>query len=166
MLSLQSGREMPDKTSVSSSKLLIEKQKSVLNVILPDTDLFEKARMLQNEAAKHGFDWPSVDPVFEKLKEEIAELKEEITAAFQSPQVSDFHRKRMQDELGDVLFCCVNLARFMGVNASEALHGTNEKFERRFRFIESRALEKGKALASMSLEELDQIWDEAKTHGF
>ena len=157
---------MPDKTSVSSSKLLIEKQKSVLNVILPDTDLFEKARMLQNEAAKHGFDWPSVDPVFEKLKEEIAELKEEITAAFQSPQVSDFHRKRMQDELGDVLFCCVNLARFMGVNASEALHGTNEKFERRFRFIESRALEKGKALASMSLEELDQIWDEAKTHGF
>ena len=108
----------------------------------------------------------TADPRFDIRRGEIAELKEEITAAFQSPQVSDFHRKRMQDELGDVLFCCVNLARFMGVNASEALHGTNEKFERRFRFIESRALEKGKALASMSLEELDQIWDEAKTHGF
>lgn len=156
---------MPDKF-LASSRQLIDQEKSVLNVISADTDLFEKARQLQNEAAKHGFDWPSVEPVFEKLKEEIAELKAEIIEAFQSEHVNDIHRKRMQDELGDVLFCCVNLARFMGVSASEALHGTNEKFERRFRFIESRALEKGKALSSMSLEELDHIWDEAKTHGF
>lgn len=156
---------MPD-TVTTKSKLLVEKEKSVLGAISADTDLFEKARLLQNEAAKHGFDWPTVEPVFEKLKEEIDELKAEITAAFQAKEVSDLHRKRMQDELGDVLFCCVNLARFMGVNASEALHGTNEKFERRFRFIESRALDKGKLLKAMSLEELDQIWDEAKTHGF
>lgn len=156
---------MPDK-SLASKTLLIEKEKSVLNVISPDTELFEKARQLQNEAAKHGFDWPSVEPVFEKLKEEIAELKAEITHAFQSEHVNDIHRKRMQDELGDVLFCCVNLARFMGVSASEALRGTNEKFERRFRFIESKALEKGKSLSAMNLEELDQIWDEAKLHGF
>jgi uncharacterized protein YabN with tetrapyrrole methylase and pyrophosphatase domain len=71
----------------------------------------------------------------------------------------------MQDELGEVLFCCVNLARFMGVDASKALQGTNEKFERRFRFIERRALQQGKALPSMTLEELDQIWSEAKAEG-
>lgn len=156
---------MPDKTHQPTENAVEPIETSVLNVISPDADLFEKARLLQSTAARYGFDWPSVEPVFKKLMEEISELKAEISLAFQSEQVTDVHRARMQDELGDVLFCCVNLARFMGVDASKALHGTNEKFERRFRFIEHKVFQQGKVLTEMTLEDLDQFWDEAKAQG-
>lgn len=145
--------------------LVMPIETSVLSTIAGAADLFEKARLLQSRAAEFGFDWPSVEPVFGKLEEEIAELKAEISQASQAGAVTDYHRMRMQDELGDVLFCCVNLARFMDVDAAKALQGTNEKFGRRFRYIEQTALAQGKQLSDMTLGELDQLWDAAKAEG-
>jgi len=168
---------MPERISKSSkqghglsqtnqaSPVTAAKDASILSAINEDAALFEKARLLQSRAAEFGFDWPSVEPVFEKLQEEIAELKAEISQDLQADTPSDEHRRRMQDELGDVLFCCVNLARFMRVDAAKALQGTNEKFERRFRFIEQAVQAQGRQLTTMTLEELDLLWDAAKAEG-
>ena len=155
---------VPSQTD-SAGSVTAAKDASILSAITEDAALFEKARLLQSRAAEFGFDWPSVEPVFEKLQEEIAELKAEISQAFQAETPSDEHRRRMQDELGDVLFCCVNLARFMRVDAAKALQGTNEKFERRFRFIELAVHAQGRQLTAMTLKELDQLWDAAKAEG-
>ncbi len=138
---------------------------SVLKAIPVDADVFTKASMLQLKAAEFGFDWPSIKPVFQKLTEEIAELKEEIGIAFDADSITEQHRHRMQDELGDVLFCCVNLARFMGVDAAQALHGTNEKFTRRFQFIENSLKLQGRNPDDLSLDELDALWNQAKKTG-
>lgn len=126
---------------------------------------FKKALLLQQRAAALGFDWPSIEPVFAKLQEETAELKQEIDQAIQAGETSPALQARMQDELGDVLFCCVNLARFMGVDAGLALEATNRKFERRFNYIERFAASQGRSFDSFSLEELDQIWNRAKADG-
>jgi uncharacterized protein YabN with tetrapyrrole methylase and pyrophosphatase domain len=158
---------MPDdKQEANTQSNLRSKHASVLNAVPEDADLFERARLLQLTAAEFGFDWPDIEPVLAKLEEEIAELKVEIAAAQLAGQSEDFHRARMQDELGDVLFCCANLARFMQLDPSKALAGTNDKFERRFRFIEQQADEQGKNLKSMSLAELDQLWALAKRSGY
>src|SRR5690554_8001794 len=91
-----------------------------------------RAEKLQRRAARHGFDWPDIGPVFDKLHEEIDELKE----AWQAAEDGTGERDAVEDELGDLLFVCVNLARFMKVNPEHALKRTNRKFEMRFRAIE------------------------------
>lgn len=115
-----------------------------------------RAAKLQKRAAQHGFDWDQASAVCAKVEEELAELKAAI-AARQAQQA--------EQELGDLLFSCVNLARHLQVDAETALRGSNAKFERRFRFIEQKAKEAGRAVASVSLEELDSWWDEAKLQG-
>ena len=106
-----------------------------------------RAQKLTKKAAKVGFDWPSIEPVFDKLEEEIAELKEAITAG---------DMKHAEEELGDVLFVCVNLARHIKADAENALRLTNRKFEQRFRYVEKHMRE------GATLEEMDALWDEAK----
>ena len=91
-----------------------------------------RAEKLQKRAARHGFDWPDVGPVFDKLHEEIDELKE----AWEAAQTGAGDPDAVEDELGDLLFVCVNLARFMKVNPEQALNRTNHKFDARFRAIE------------------------------
>jgi MazG family protein len=108
-----------------------------------------RAVKLQDKAAKVGFDWPSVDNVFAKIEEEIAELRE----------ASDDEREA---EFGDLLFALANVARHMGIDAEKALRAANGKFERRFRYIEQRLKERGSAPAQSTLEEMDGLWDEAK----
>lgn len=116
-----------------------------------------RADKLQKRAARVGFDWPELKPVFAKVREELAELEHEVGSA--SP------RERLEDELGDVLFAVANMARKLGVDPEQALRGTNRKFERRFRHVEARLKERGLKPEQVSLEEMDSYWDEAKRVG-
>jgi len=117
-----------------------------------------RAEKLQRRAARHGFDWPDIGPVFDKLHEEIDELKE----AWQIAEAGTGDRDAVEDELGDLLFVCVNLARFLKVNPEQALKRTNHKFDARFRAIE-RVLEKeGRNLDEETLEALDAVWQSVK----
>jgi ATP diphosphatase len=115
---------------------------------------WQRALKLQQRAARVGFDWPNVDPVFDKLHEELDEVRAEFA--------SGADPGRLNDEIGDVLFVCVNLARHAGVDVSRALRHANAKFERRFRRMEALAAEAGEALPGKSLEEQDALWDRAK----
>jgi len=115
---------------------------------------WQRALKLQQRAARVGFDWPSVDPVFEKLHEEL----DEVRAEFADGADPD----RLNDEIGDVLFVCVNLARHAQVDVSRALRHANAKFERRFRRMEALAADVGETLAGKPLAEQDALWDTAK----
>ena len=135
---------------------------SVLKDIPKNFPALTRAEKLQKRAAQHGFDWPDLPPVFGKLEEEIAELKVEINQfAGQDLRSEEAHR-RLTDEMGDVLFCCVNLARFLKVNPDEALRSTNNKFVSRFQYLEEKLHKQGKKLTETELAELDALWDEAK----
>ena len=114
-----------------------------------------KANRIQSKAAHVGFDWPkgSAAPLFAKLDEEINELKE--AAEENDP-------KHLADELGDVLFMTVNLARRLGVDPDAALNGVCEKFKQRFEFMENCAQNENKNLSDYTLEQLDKFWNEAK----
>lgn len=116
-----------------------------------------RACELQKEAAKVGFDWKTVAPILDKIKEEIEELSAEMG---ENSQFDD-----MELEYGDLLFALVNFARHYNINPEQALHKTNQKFIRRFAFLEQKAAEKGRKLEAHSLEELDDYWNEAKKHG-
>ncbi|GIX34441.1 MAG: nucleoside triphosphate pyrophosphohydrolase [Lysobacteraceae bacterium] len=115
-----------------------------------------RAVKLQARAARVGFDWPSPEPVFAKLHEEIEELRAEFAGT------EPGRLERLEDELGDVLFVVANLARHGGVDPGRALRRANLKFERRFRGMEQLARERGLELASLSLEQMDALWDEVK----
>ncbi|MFD1736907.1 nucleoside triphosphate pyrophosphohydrolase [Bacillus salitolerans] len=112
------------------------------------------AYKLQKKAAKVGFDWTDVEPIWGKVYEEIEELKQEI--AEKSPQ------ERISKEFGDLLFALVNLGRFYGVEPEVAISETNSKFKKRFQYIEREVKRKGLKMENLPLEQLDQYWEEAK----
>jgi tetrapyrrole methylase family protein/MazG family protein/ATP diphosphatase len=114
----------------------------------------ERALKLQSRAARVGFDWPDLAPVFAKLKEEALELKEALE--------SQKNKEEISSEIGDILFVCVNLARKLHVNPDRALASTNQKFIDRFAYIEAELEKQGKTPAQSTLEEMDQLWDQAK----
>ncbi|TBW57872.1 nucleoside triphosphate pyrophosphohydrolase [Marinobacter halodurans] len=117
-----------------------------------------RAEKLQRRAASHGFDWPDIGPVFDKLHEEIDELKEAWAYTGEHPD----DRDALEDELGDLLFVCVNLARFLKVNPEQALRRTNRKFDARFRAIERELASQGREFDDQTLEQLDAIWQSVK----
>ena len=121
---------------------------------------WQRAVKLQHKAAKVGFDWPGPEPVLEKLHEEIEEVRAEFAAVAAAPEDADAH-DRLEDELGDILFVCANLARHAKVDVGNALRRANLKFERRFRAMEAMAAADG-GLAGQSLEAQDRYWDRAK----
>lgn len=112
-----------------------------------------RAQKIQQKAAKAGFDWDSMDGAFSKLFEEINELKNAL---------SNENKQEIEDEFGDVLFSCVNISRFIGVDSEEALTGSTDKFMNRYIHVERLAEEKGINMKSASVEELDLLWDKAK----
>lgn len=114
-----------------------------------------RAVKLARRAARVGFDWPDTALVLAKLDEEIGELRREI--------IDGAEPVRLEDELGDVLFSVANLARHLDIDPEAALRRTNAKFEHRFRHVEKRLRETGRALEDASLEEMDRFWEEAKT---
>ena len=127
---------------------------SVLDDVARGLPALMRAEKLQKRAARVGFDWPTVEPVFDKVREELDEVSVEIDRG------SD--PARLEDELGDVLFTCVNLARKLGTDPETALRRTNAKFERRFRDVETFAAADGKSLNDMDIEALEALWDRAK----
>jgi MazG family protein len=114
-----------------------------------------EAHSLTDRASRVGFDWPSLEPVLEKLDEEIGELKHEIEA-------DERDRVRVEDEVGDLLFAAVNVARKLGVDPETALKRSNRKFRRRFAHVERRLGEQGTTTKDATLEQMDALWDEAK----
>ncbi len=112
-----------------------------------------KAHKLQSKAAKVGFDWDSIEGAVSKVEEELKEVVEVMSSK---------GHERKRDEIGDLLFAVVNLARFMEVEPETALLKTSRKFKKRFRYIENTAEEKGLSLDKMTLEEMDALWDQSK----
>jgi ATP diphosphatase len=115
-----------------------------------------RAEKIQKRAARVGFDWTTIGPVIGKIEEELAELRVELDAG-QTDQA------RITDELGDVLFAVANLARHCKVDPEAALRSTNDKFERRFRYVEAQLAVQGRKPADASLDEMEAFWQEAKT---
>jgi nucleoside triphosphate diphosphatase len=112
-----------------------------------------RAEKLQKKAATVGFDWPEANQVLDKIEEEIAELRAAIAAGQQT---------EIQDEMGDLMFACVNLARHLGVKSETALDSTNRKFSRRFAFIEKYYAAQGQNMADAPLKDMEAKWQEAK----
>lgn len=112
-----------------------------------------RAMKLQRKAAKVGFDWPDVAPVFDKVREELGELE----SAYEETDAG-----KHQEELGDLLFAVVNLARHMKVDPEAALRAANSKFERRFAHVTTRLAAEGRTPEQSDLTEMDRLWDEAK----
>ena len=117
------------------------------------------AQKTQKKAARVGFDWPDIEPVFAKLHEEISELRAALTAPA-TDLLSPI--SAIEDELGDLLFTVVNLARKLHLDAETALHRSTRKFSARFRAVEQLASARGITLEKLTLAELDQLWDEVK----
>lgn len=113
-----------------------------------------RSMKLQRRAARVGFDWPTIEPVLDKIEEELAEVREVLAHGAD--------QEKMLHEVGDLLFACVNLGRHTGVDPEMAMRGVNSRFESRFRRVESLADEQNQTLAEMSLEEMDKLWDQAK----
>ena len=115
-----------------------------------------EAFQLTTKASRVGFDWPDAESVLAKLEEEIAELREACRAP------AETRTRRVEDEMGDLLFAAVNVARLVGVDPESALKAANRKLRRRFRHVETRLAENGRAPAESSLEEMERFWVEAK----
>ena len=111
------------------------------------------AYRVQEKVSHVGFDWEKIDDAVKKIDEELNEFKE---------AVSNNSSEMMKEEAGDILFSIVNVLRFRGIDPEDALRGTVNKFIKRFGYIESVSAEQGKSLNSMTLEEMDKLWEESK----
>jgi XTP/dITP diphosphohydrolase len=127
--------------------------KSVLEGVPLSLPAMVKANRIQDKARGVGFDWEHKEQVWDKVKEELEELKDEIAA---------HDEDKIEAEFGDLLFSVINAARLYGVNPENALERTNRKFIKRFNYLEEKTLKVGKDLKEMSLSEMDVIWEEAK----
>ncbi len=130
---------------------------SVLDEVSRALPPLERAYKLQKKAAKAGFDWPRSEEVWAKAREELAEAEEACEAA-----AREGDREALEGELGDLLFSVVNLARWLKIDPALALNRTADKFSRRFRHVERRMAESGKALGPESMGLMDEFWNEAK----
>jgi tetrapyrrole methylase family protein / MazG family protein len=126
---------------------------SALGSVSKSLPPLERSGELQKNAAKVGFDWPGPDPVWDKIDEELRELREAVNSGDGS---------RIEEEVGDLLFTVANLARLLKVAPGVALRGTNAKFERRFRELESRLAAEGVRLADAGLTRMDELWNQVK----
>jgi ATP diphosphatase len=133
------------------------KPASVLDGVPVGLPALTRAIKLQNKAARVGFDWPSLAPVFDKLKEELGELEDAIDGKDQKPD-----RAKIEEEFGDLLFVVANVARHLKIDPEAALRSANSKFKRRFEAIERRLADDGRTPAQSTLAEMDRLWDEAK----
>ncbi len=133
---------------------LKEGKKSVLSGVPQSLPPLLKAYRMQEKAKGVGFEWETREQVWEKVMEEMEELKTEVN--------DGKSKDRIEDEFGDLLFALTNYARYLGINPDDALERTNRKFIRRFQFIETESAKDGKSVQEMSLEEMDTYWNKAK----
>jgi tetrapyrrole methylase family protein/MazG family protein len=129
-------------------------RKSALDGVPKSLPALLRAQQIQARAARVGFDWKSPGPVFAKIEEELQELKEAVSEGIPS---------RVEDEMGDLFFSIVNVARFLKMNPEDTLRKTTERFIGRFQSMESEAERKGISLGSLSLKEMDLLWESAKS---
>jgi nucleoside triphosphate diphosphatase len=149
---------------------------SVLEGVSSKMPSLMEAYKLSSRAARVGFDWREIEGLFEKLAEETAELREELKAApvpvrgrpgtgvagSGKPQVSPELRERLEDEVGDLFFVLVNIARFLSLDPESALRKTNRKFKRRFQWMEERLAAGGRTPQQASMDELEALWQQSK----
>ena len=146
--------ELKEKEREKSAKGKGEEISALDGVALAFPSLM-RAQKIQQRAAKQGFDWTHLAPVIEKVHEELKELEIEIEAKTQSTRIAE--------ELGDLLFASVNLARHLKIDAETALERATKKFERRFRYIEDNLRVRGKKFKDVDLEEMEELWLSAKS---
>lgn len=132
---------------------------SLLDEVPTALPALTRAIKLQSKAAKVGFDWPSLSPVLAKLKEELAELEDAIA---KSAAGSETSARAIDEEFGDLLFVVANLARHLKLDPEASLRAANQKFVRRFRYIEERLAADGRTPSDSDLAEMDALWDDAK----
>ena len=130
--------------------------KTVLDGVPSTLPSLIKAYRMQDKARNVGFDWEVKEQVWDKVEEELGELKHEI---------GQMNVDRMEDEFGDLFFSLVNAARLYKINPDNALERTNQKFIRRFNYLEEHTIRQGRSLKDMTLAEMDEIWEEAKEQG-
>jgi MazG family protein len=127
----------------------------------------QEAHKISSKAAHVGFDWPEIQGLFEKLTEETRELQEHLqdlpTTGSGKPEIPAGLREHVEGEVGDLFFVLVNIARYLSVDPESALRKTNRKFRRRFNWMEERLREQGRALEQATLEEMEALWQQAKT---
>jgi MazG family protein len=136
-----------------------DEEASLLDGVSTKAPALMEAHQLSTKAARVGFDWQRVEDIFEKLHEELDELREAMREHAESKEAD---KERVREELGDVLFAVVNIARHLGVEPEAALKVTNRKFRRRFRHVESGLRERGRTPDASTLEEMEALWQEAK----
>jgi len=140
---------------------LKEGNKSVLGGVPVSLPALIKASRIQDKAKAVGFDWENKEQVWEKVLEELNELKHEVDKEGRGTGDEGI-KKKIEDEFGDVLFSIINYARFIGVDPESALERTNKKFIKRFQFLEEETSKAGKKLEDMSLQEMDVYWNKSK----
>ena len=162
-------QERAEKEGLKESRSLLDSVSSAMPALL-------ESLKLSNKAAHVGFDWPNIDGIFEKLDEEVSELQHEVAkipapgpqpvgrgiAGSRESNTPSELQERLQDEVGDLLFVVVNLARYLNVDPESALRRTNRKFRARFRYVEDKLREQGKRLEDSNIDEMEQYWQSAK----
>jgi MazG family protein len=156
--SLHTGSEEPQ----TKPELLLEGVSSKMPAL-------QEAHKISSKAAHVGFDWPHVQGLFEKLSEETHELQEHLkdlpsvgVNSTQKPEIPLERRQHVEDEVGDLFFVLVNIARYLSVDPESALRKTNRKFRRRFGWLEEKLREQGRSLEDATLEEMESLWQQAK----
>ncbi len=139
-------------------KLKEKGNKTILGGVPTSLPALVKAMRIQEKAKSAGFDWEKKEQVWEKVEEELSEFKAEFNFA----NTDDIDLGKAEAEFGDVLFSLINYARFLNINPEDALEKTNKKFIKRFNYLEAQSAKDGKKLTSMTLEEMDIYWNEAK----
>jgi MazG family protein len=133
-------------------------ERSLLEGIPSNLPAIHEAGQISTRAARAGFDWPDIEGIFDKLSEETRELREAMTGADEAERA-----RRMEDEIGDILFCIVNIARRLNIDSESALKRSNRKFKSRFRHMESALAADGRRLEGTPLEEMEALWQKAKS---
>lgn len=135
---------------------LKEGKKSVLSGVPKSLPALPKSQRIQDKARQAGFDWEKPEQVWEKVQEEISELQDAIN--------NSKSKNEIENEFGDVLFSLVNYSRFLNIDSEAALETTNQKFIKRFQYLEEKAAAQNRLLSEMTLAEMDVFWNEAKAH--
>ena len=153
----------------NSGESLQTRPELLLDGVSSKMPALQEAHKISSKAAHVGFDWPTVQGLFEKLSEETNELQEQVQKipSADSPaeklKLPEELKQRVEDEVGDLFFVLVNIARYLSVDPESALRSTNRKFRRRFGWLEEKLREQNRTLEEASLEEMEALWQQAKT---
>lgn len=158
------------KSLPTSDETLQNRPALLLEGVTSKMPALQEAHKISSRAAHVGFDWPEVQGLFEKLSEETRELQEHLNGlpaagshSSQKPQIPQGLRAQVEGEVGDLFFVLVNIARYLSVDPESALRKTNRKFRRRFGWLEEQLRERGHTLEQATLEEMESLWQQAKT---